>query len=117
MLYSLDNPKSPAINVENFKAMRASVEEWNTVMTESTAAEFATMDLIYEIFEARNGIADQGKCDLDALANILIKSIHFPGLDSNDINWEVLHAVSLTLQVWVLPLCSDIRYLSVLSVL
>lgn len=116
MLYSLDNPKSPAINAENFKAMRASVE-WNTVRTESTAAEFATMDLIYEIFEARNGIADQGKCDLDALANILIKSIHFPGLDSNDINWEVLHAVSLTLQVWVLALCSDIRYLSVLSVL
>jgi hypothetical protein len=99
VLYSLDNPTSAAINADGLNALRASDEEWGAFKTESTVAEVSTIDLLCAIFACRDGILHQGNYDLDVLAENLRTNIPFPGLDSNDINWEILHAAWLTVQV------------------
>ena len=100
MLYSLENPKSAVGNVDNLNILRAS-EQWEGLRNETTDAEFATMNLIREIFTCRDGLIKQRKYDLDVLLNTLKRNIPFPGLNSNDINWEILHAAWLTVQVWI----------------
>jgi hypothetical protein len=99
MFYSLEHPNSPEISLDSLKALRSSDEEWEVVKKESTAAEFVTVDIIYEIYTRRDDVINKRKSDLELLADILKKQMPLPGLDSNDINWKILHAAWLTIQV------------------
>lgn len=115
MLYSLDNPKSSELAVmylEDLKALRSTDEEWDAFKKESTVEEFATIELISEIFACRDDVLHRGKADLDGLADNLKNNIPLPGLDSHDVNWEILHAAWLTILVWILLFCSDFRYVN-----
>lgn len=88
---------SPFDGMEDLR--NGSNQVWKAFKLESTPAEFATMELIWEAFECRSDIV-QGNWDkLQILAISLDKRIPFDGLDANDISWEALHATLLTVRV------------------
>lgn len=98
MLYFLEHQsdESPMDKMDTFRSMRSSNELWNTFKQETTPAEFATTELIWEVYECRS----QTSLDrIQILADSLGGRIPFDGLDANDVSWETLHATLLTLRV------------------
>lgn len=82
--------------MDTFRSMRSSNELWNTFKQETTPAEFATTELIWEVYECRS----QANLDrIQILADTLEGRIPLDGLDANDVSWEALHATLLTLRV------------------
>ena len=82
--------------MDTFRSMRSSNEVWNTFKQETTPAEFATTELIWEVYECRS---EPSSDRLQILADSLGERIPFDGLDANDVSWETLHATLLTVRV------------------
>ena len=82
--------------MDNFRSLRSSEEVWNTFKQETTSAEFATTELVWEIYECRSHASLDR---MQMLADSLGEKIPFKGLNANDVSWEVLHATLLTLRV------------------
>ena len=82
--------------MDTFRSMRLSNEVWNTFKQETTPAEFATTELIWEVYECRSELSSDR---LQILADSLGERIPFDGLDTNDVSWETLHATLLTVRV------------------
>lgn len=97
MLYFLEHRSDEPIDrMDTFRSMRSSKEVWNTFKQETTPAEFATTELIWEIYECQT----QTNSDrIQILADTLGERIPFNGLDVSDISWEALHAILLTVRV------------------
>lgn len=97
MLYFLEHQSDEPIDrMDSFRSMKLSEEVWNTFKQQTTPAEFATTELIWEIYECQS----QTNSDrIKILAKSLGGRIPFNGLDANDISWEALHATLLTVRV------------------
>jgi hypothetical protein len=101
MLGFVDNRslEFPMDNMDTFRSLRFSNEVWNKFQEESTSAEFALMELIWEIYECRCEIVHGTSNKLQLLAKNLSERVPFDGLDANDISWDPLHATLLTVRV------------------
>ena len=98
MLYYLEHqpPESPNDNMDAFRSLRDSKEVWNAFKQESTPAEYATVELIWEAYECRCQLTSD---KVQILAESLPERISFDGLEADDISWEPLHATLLTVRV------------------
>jgi hypothetical protein len=113
MIYFLEPGVSQSAaldNIEDFRRLRSSAETWNVFKQETTPAEFAAMELIWEFYEAylevRNGNTDK----LRAFSETLKIDIAFEGLDTKDVSWEMIHTTVLTVQVPSSQNKSEIRF-------
>jgi hypothetical protein len=97
-------------NIEHFRQLRSSAETWNVFKQETTPDEFAAMELLWELSEARIDVLHSKTEKLRAFPGTLKKKIPFGGLDTKDISWEAIHATVLTLQVASFQNKSDIRF-------
>jgi hypothetical protein len=108
MMYFLEHasPKAVMDNMDAFRQLRSSKEVWETFKRETTSAEFATVEMIWEIYLARLGL-HQSKTDLiQTLSTTLAHKIPLNGLETRDITWESLHSTLLTVRV-----CLTLKYL------
>jgi hypothetical protein len=98
MLYFLEHQsdESSMDKMDTFRSIRSSNELWNTFKQETTPAEFATTELIWEVYECRSQTSPDR---IQTLADSLGERIPFDGLDASDVSWEGLHATLLTVRV------------------
>lgn len=116
MLISLSSQTSETSNddLNAFRSLRSSKESWDTFKRECTAVEFATTEILWEVYECRSEVL-QGKTDkLKMLSESLDKQMPFEGLTAKYVTWEALHAAWLTVQVSPYAARSHVRFVSTL---
>jgi hypothetical protein len=113
MIYFLEHRVSESAapdNIGNFRQLRSSAETWNLFKQETTPAEFAAMELIWELYEAHIEVRNSKTDKLRALSRTLKTKLAFEGLDTKDVSWEVIHATVLTVQVASFQNKSHVRF-------
>lgn len=88
-------------NLECFRLLRSSDEIWNAFRLETTAAEFAMMELFWENYESHVDVLNGTTDKLLELSETLKNKIPLNGLDTKDVSWEAVHATVTTLQVTI----------------
>ena len=97
-----------------FRSLRSSKDSWDAFQRECTAIEFATTEIIWEVYECRSEVV-QGKTDkLKMLSESLDKQMPFEGLTAKYVTWEALHAAWLTVRVSLYCAVSHVRFVSTL---
>lgn len=109
-LANLVNKPGTLDSLESFRLLRLSDETWNAVKQETTAAELAMTELIWEIYNSHLDVLNGSTDRLLRLSEILKTKLPLEGLDTEDVSWEAVHATVTTLQVVGFRGRSDSRY-------
>jgi hypothetical protein len=117
MLCSLEKSFEISIeDIEKFKLLRSSKEDWEIFKNESTEAEFVTMEIIQEAFECQSDMVHDNFDKLKVLSEELKDRIPFES-QLEDVTWEALHTALLTERVWFIVVFTDFRLVELYCVL
>src|SRR5579859_1251389 len=85
------------------RLIRESQDDWNVFKAETTSAEHEQAEIVWDIYQCQTDVLDGNYELMEHFAKNLRGRIPFEGLENQDVNWETLHSVNLTIQVFYLP--------------